>query len=384
MSTYNGKTVLQDLSAEVFFEIFDYFHFIELYNTFSNLNRRIDGYLDHLSNIYLYFSKRDEIITTKLKEKQLLYVRSIKFNWLTWSKDDQQHGLQEFFIQYPLASFQKLRSLTLSSITSNTEFPIIIDQLPLLSNLTSLDIQFDLYKSNITIDELRHVYETIFRYCITLKRLDITIYDDLDPRTRTRKEALFTQPIATQIEHLRFYELYMEEFDCILSPLSLPRVKSLTATIYHNPQQMYFSREGLALDFLTTLWLDFECTIGSESLESILKRTPNLKTFVITASDVGLIDYQKWQYFLSKYLLKVVKLHLHAYDWCDNEWFKRNEYLDFQTSTYWLTERGGAVQTECKQVWDEMGNEIDSISVTFRTTAFRNWQVKCMRCIRYE
>ena len=45
MSSYKRRTALEDLSAELFFEIFDYFNFIELYNTFSHLNRRIDAYL---------------------------------------------------------------------------------------------------------------------------------------------------------------------------------------------------------------------------------------------------------------------------------------------------------------------------------------------------
>ncbi|CAF4967844.1 unnamed protein product, partial [Rotaria socialis] len=48
-----SKTTLEDLSAELFFELFDFFYFTELYNTFAHLNQRIDGYLAQLPNIYL-------------------------------------------------------------------------------------------------------------------------------------------------------------------------------------------------------------------------------------------------------------------------------------------------------------------------------------------
>jgi hypothetical protein len=207
--------------------------------------------------------------------------------------------------------------------------------------------------------------------------------DNLDSRKRTHNKPLFTQPIATQIEHLEFYQFYIEEFDCILSPLSLPRVKSLDATIYYNPKQKNFSNEGLTLDFLTNLQLHFDYGITLAYLESILKRTPNLTIFIIASSSATLIDCQKWQYFLSKYLLKVVKFHLHACDWEERQWSKTNEYTDFQTSTYWLTERGGIVQTECKEVLDEMGTPIDSIFVNFTTMAFKNWKGKCSNCFRY-
>ena len=376
MPTYNRVTILEDLSAELFFEIFDYFHFTELYNTFSNLNRRIDGYLDDLSSIYLYFSKRGDLTTTKLNKKQLLCVRSIQFNWLASRKVDQR-DIQAFFIEYLLLSFQNLCSLKLWSITSNTDFFMIIDQLPFLSRLTSLHIQINLGRLKLTADEFQHAYEIIFRYCVALKRLDITIDDNLDPRKNIHKEVLLTQPIATQIEHLKFNQLYMEELDCILSPSSLPQIKSFSAMIYDTPERMDFSSEELTLNSLTNLRLHFDCGLDFTSLESILKRTPNLKTLVIGCKSVILIDHKQWQNFLSQYLLKVEKLHLHAVDWYGSEWFKRNEYLDFQTSTYWLTERNGLIETKYKRVMDLA----DSISVTFRTNAFKNWEGKCEYCL---
>lgn len=51
MPLNNHKSTFENLSAELFDEIFDYFYFHELYNSFSNLNRRIDDYLVQLSNI---------------------------------------------------------------------------------------------------------------------------------------------------------------------------------------------------------------------------------------------------------------------------------------------------------------------------------------------
>ncbi|CAF1589570.1 unnamed protein product, partial [Didymodactylos carnosus] len=181
MSSFNHITVLEDFSAELFFELFDFFHFIELYSMFAHLNRRIDDYLAELSKIYLTIIQSTDKLTTKLNEQQLLRVRLLKL--VIWNGKNR-HEIQEFFIQYPLKLFHQLRSLTLSDITFNTELPVTIDQLSFLHYLTSLDVQFDLFrpKSNLTIDEVRHAYETIFRCCVTLKTLNFTIWDDLNPR----------------------------------------------------------------------------------------------------------------------------------------------------------------------------------------------------------
>ncbi|CAF4007995.1 unnamed protein product [Rotaria sp. Silwood2] len=377
MPLFNRKTVFEDLSAELFFELFDFFHFTELYNTFAHLNQRIDGYLAQLSNIYLDLSSTKYILVTKLNKQQILGVKSLKF--MTFEHGGQ-HEKQEFFIQYPLKSFRQLRSLNLRLIISSTDLPIIIDQLPLLPYLTSLNITFDLFGSKLTVDDLRHTYEIIFRSCTTLKILKFIIMDHNDSRKRIHNVPLFNQPITTNIEYLDIYQLYFDEFDCILSPLFLPQVKSLTATIYDNPTQQDFPNDKLTVDFLTNLAVHFNWEFSFAYLESIFKRTPNLKSFLITSSPITLIDCQKWQYFLSKYLLKVVKFHLHACDWEQRQWSKRSEYTDFRTSTYWMIERSGLVRTECQQSLDEEGNGLDSISITFTTTSFQSWKKQCLYC----
>ncbi|CAF1089541.1 unnamed protein product [Rotaria sordida] len=232
---------------------------------------------------------------------------------------------------------------------------------------------FDLFESKLTVDDLRHTYEIIFRSCITLKTLKFTIMDHNDLRKRIHNAPLFNQPIATNIEYLDIYQLYFDEFDCILSPSFLPQVKSLTATIYNSPPQQDFLNDRLTVDFLANLVVHFNWGFTFAYLESVFKRTPNLKSFLITSSPITLIDCQKWQYFLSKYLVKVVKFHLHACDWEQLQWSKRNEYTDFRTSAYWMKERAGTVQTECQQLLDEEGNGLDSISITFTTTTFKSF-----------
>ena len=154
MALKNRKLTFQDLSAELFYEIFDYFRFHELYESFSNLNHRIDDYLAHLSNIFISdWSYQDPLtITINLNDKQISKVKSIKF--YKW-RHEEQHVMREFFIQYPLKSFQQLRSLTLIQITSNIEFPLIINQLPLLPFLTFLNIQFNLFRLHIRFNHSR-------------------------------------------------------------------------------------------------------------------------------------------------------------------------------------------------------------------------------------
>ncbi|CAF1330314.1 unnamed protein product [Rotaria magnacalcarata] len=371
-------TTLEDLSAELFFELFDFFHFTELSNTFAHLNQRIDAYLAQSPNIYLDLLSTKHKLVTKFNDHQLQCVKSLK---LMIFKEEKQHEKHEaFFIQYPIRLFQQLHSLNLRLIISATDLRSVIDQLPLLPSLIFLNITFDLYESKLTMDDLRHACKTIFLSCTKLKTLNFALMDHTEQRRRTHNAPLFNQPITSHLEYLDIYQLYFDEFDCILSSLFLPQIKSLTATIYDNPVQRDFPNEKLTFDFLTNLVVHFNWEFTFTYLESIFKRTPNLKSFIITSSSITIIDGPKWQYFLSKYLLKVIKFHLHASDWEQRNWLMRNEYTDFQTSTYWRRERNGNVHMGCQETLDEEGTGINSKSVTFTLVKVKTWTKKCLYC----
>ncbi|CAF4940677.1 unnamed protein product, partial [Rotaria socialis] len=282
----------------------------------------------------------------------------------------EKHEAVFYSISHKL--FQQLHSLTLRLIISTTDLRSIIDQLPLLPCLTFLNITFDLYQFKITIDDLRYACKTIFLSCTKLKALKLALMDHTEQHRRTHNAPLFNQSITSHLEYLDIYQLYFDEFDCILSSLFLPRIKSLTATIYDNPVQRDFPNEKLTFDFLTNLVVHFNWEFTFTYLESIFKRTPNLKSFIITSSSITIIDGPKWQYFLSKYLLKVIKFHLHASDWEQRSWLMRNEYTDFQTSTYWRRERNGNVHMGYQETLDEEGNGINSKSVTFTSMKVKN------------
>jgi len=373
MALKNRKSTFQDLSAELFYEIFDYFRFHELYESFSNLNHRIDDYLAQLSNIFITdWSYQDPLtITINLNDKQISKVKSIKF--YTW-RHEEQHVMREFFIQYPLKSFQQLRSLTLIPITSNIEFPLIINQLPLLPFLTFLNIQFNLfrYTSDLTIRELRLACETIICHCSTLKTLELQILCDLYSRERIHTKSIFTQSMTTNIKHFHIHQIYFEEFDYILSPSFLPHIKSLNVSLYYLQTRIEFQDiNGLVLNSLVNLKVDSDVPIELTCIESILKRTPNLRTLSISSSVATFIDCQKWEYFVSKYLQKIEAFRLYAQDY-EGNWSKSREFLDFQTSTFWSRERAGIVQTKREDTLDYEGNEFDSLTVIFTRMTFKN------------
>lgn len=371
------RTVFEDLSVELFFELFEFFHFAELCNTFAHLNQRIDNYLAQLPNIYLDLSSTKYILNTTINDDQLSCVKSLKA--LTIKGENRQRKAALIF-QHPLNSFRQLHSLSLRLTISSDDLRIIIDQLPLLPALVVLNIMFDLFQSQLTMDDLRHTCKTIFHSCIALKTLTLTIMDHSDQRKRIHNSPLFDQPIPSSIEYLDIDQLYFNEFDCMLSPLFLPRIKSLSATIYDNPTQRDFPNDKLTFDYLTNLIVNFNWDFTFTYLESIFKRTPNLKSFIITASPITLIDGPKWQYFLSTCLFKVVKFHLHASDWQQGYWPTRNECMNFQTSPYWGKERGGEIQMRNQEALDEEGNEMGSISITFTSIKCKPWKRKCLYC----
>ena len=376
MELDNCKSTLEDLSAELFYEIFEYFHFHELYQSFSNLNRRIENYLTQLPNISVDICPyRHALTTINLNEKQIANVKSIKFD--VW-RDEEHHVIPDFFIQYSLQSFVQLRSLTLLSITSNIEFPLIINQLSLLPFLTFLKIKFSLfrYTSDLTFDELQHVCETIICHCLTLKTLKLQILCDLHPRRKIHNKSLFTQSMTTNIKHFHIRQIYFEEFDYILSPSFLPQIKSLDVSLYYLQTRIEFRNiNGLVLDSLVNLRVDSDVPIKLKCIESILKRTPNLRTLSISSSVATFIDCQKWENFVSKYLQKIETFRLNARDY-ERKWSKTREFLDFQTSTYWSRERAGTIQTECEYISDYEENEIDSLTVNFTTITFKNANTK--------
>lgn len=380
MSSLKRITVLEDLPTELFFQIFDFLSFVELQNTFCHLNRRIDDYLTQLPNIHLLLSLK-HLSNIQLNDQQLLHVKSISFPRFVEEDSDE---IQKFFIQYPLKLFQRLRSLRIYSIISTIDIDVIINPLPFLPNITHLTIMVNLFPEKLTINDLQHTINIIFCSCVTLNKLAFIIMDDLDLRKRIHNAPVFNQLKPNNIEYLNIFKLYFNEFNSILSPLVFPRLKSLCATIHENLQQRNFPNDGLSFNVLVYLSLTFEWYATFERLESIFKQTSSLKTLVLSCSTIKLIDCQKWQYFLSKYLLKLVKFHLHGIDWDEVNWSERNEYTSFLTSTFWSDERGGVIQTNCQQVLDEEGSEVDSIFVHFTTMAFKYWKKQCSCCLRYQ
>ena len=57
------------------------------------------------------------------------------------------------------------------------------------------------------------------------------------------------------------------------------------------------------------------------------------------------------------------------------------EQKRIQRFSIWTKERGGTIETEYKQVLDELANEIDFIIIIFKTPSFENWNGKCSHCI---
>ncbi len=126
-------TGIENVSNEIFYEIFDYLDGGEVYNAFSNLNYRFQQLIRSSSFLFkLRFREtNDQQLINKYKEM----IRDYKHRIISFHLCLSPRSFSSFSID---SSFDRLESLSLTGIHPNTlsSYLIKLDRIPRLYSLT--------------------------------------------------------------------------------------------------------------------------------------------------------------------------------------------------------------------------------------------------------
>ncbi|CAF0908240.1 unnamed protein product [Rotaria sordida] len=304
---YMPITSIENLSNELFHEIFDYLDGSEIYQAFSNLNYRFQQFLNYSS-----FPLKIRINSSSYKSYMNTY-QQILFN--------NKHRIislhlflplqsNEFFSSYSIdSSFNCLESLLLFKIP-----PSIL--LSLLINLTCLPRLFSLtIDTQRTLDDLTEVYRLIF----LLPKLK---YMKCSAR---RTVVYMSLPIAKK-EQLTNIEYLVINHSCTFNQVST--IISYTPELYHlnlmKSYDNYFNNEILLpMDLFRLTYLSIKmCDIMLDELELFIAETGcNLKVLrIITHShERDYLDADQWQELIEDYLPDLEEFYLQYHEKVDPE-----------------------------------------------------------------
>ncbi|CAF4494733.1 unnamed protein product, partial [Didymodactylos carnosus] len=130
-------STIENLPPEIFFQIFEYIDVFDLFLAFSGLNSLFNDLLYRSTNLHLNFTRNCNyhILPISLNVNRL---RSLKLS------NTFLFSIENFFRQYPLESFEQLRSFTLMRLRIKDN----IDNIVKLEHLSSLILYLDDDNSN--------------------------------------------------------------------------------------------------------------------------------------------------------------------------------------------------------------------------------------------
>ncbi|CAF4806182.1 unnamed protein product [Rotaria sp. Silwood1] len=215
----------ENLSNELFYEIFDYLDGYEIYQAFSNLNSRFKALLTCSSlrlKIDLRFHPEDILqycstyVVTPNKD------RIISLRWSNLR--DYKSGFTLFNID---SLFSRLESLTLGDIESNQLIPLLISLIS-LPRLYSLTINYD--------DDLKDI-SNIYQILLNFPMLKDVTYLDAN-----RWERIISQ----HLHHLSTFEFKYEE----------PIDEDLEVSVYHERLNEFNSLFWMKRQWLFKIYID--------------------------------------------------------------------------------------------------------------------------------
>ncbi|CAF2842113.1 unnamed protein product [Rotaria sp. Silwood2] len=294
-TTLDDKKIVscfEDLSNELFYEIFDYFDGCELYKAFLNLNNRFQALLTcsslrlkielrfHPEPILHYYST-SIIAPNKHRIISLTLVNYHHYN----------SYLTRFCID---STFNQLESLVLGNIKSNELIPVI-------TNLISLPRLFSLtvyYYDDLK--QISNIYQTIFNLpMLNYYKLSCSSPQSFIPLSIASKEK-FSGIKYLVIDHC----CSVDELIAILS--YTPQLHRLTCEEV-NESKKNIIEDGLNMIISLTCISIARCNAEFDELETFLtKVSPQLEVLRINSfNDVTYLDANLWEQIISQHLLQL-------------------------------------------------------------------------------
>ncbi|CAF0905417.1 unnamed protein product [Adineta ricciae] len=311
-------TRIEDLSNEIFYEIFEYIECNYLYQAFSNLNARFKMLLD-----YPFLSLRMNLSAQSECEIQKYRTRFIMPNKHRIASLDL-HGSSSLPID---SSFTRLHSLICNQVPHH-QFVSILPILTYLPRLSSINVHFSNEIVNLT-----EIYQSLFLLpCLTKLELSAKGYSLTMTLLMNQSERYST------IKHLVMnHPCKLEELIILLS--YVPSLRHLTCMELCEHDQVIPQIMPLKLMNLRSMTIH-TCNVDFNQFEIFIQHVcKQLRYLCMTTShDISYLDANRWERLISQYLssLRILKFTYDEYFYQKIELASYHDLLNQFTTPFWL------------------------------------------------
>jgi hypothetical protein len=156
----NSYTRLEDLSNEIFFEIFDYLDAVDIFRGFSSLNRRISSILQIIPIRIVISNNHRRYEIDYLSSHLTCHAHQVIIVDIFDTIDDDSSIINLLFSQH---QFINLRSCTFISIHPSTQLENVIKQIKTFNRLVSFRI-FHPKNEKLNENAKKDLLQTIFMH----------------------------------------------------------------------------------------------------------------------------------------------------------------------------------------------------------------------------
>ena len=316
---------MEDLSNEIFYEIFEYIEYYDLFNAFSNLNNRFENLLNY-SFLSLKLNVNSESVSEVRKYCQQ-FMDPNKHRIVSLHLNDCLHMNASPPLHFIDSSFHRLESLIFNRV-QHDQFISLLPVLTSLSRLFSITVHF-----NDNIVNLTEIYRLIFRLPF-LKKLELSAKG---------YSLTMSLPINTFEQHSHIERMIINHACNLTELITLlsytPLLAHLTC-IELSKQHQYISQIVL-IKMLKLTRITFNmCNAMFDDFEIFIQKIcKQLRVLCInTSQDAAYLDAIRWERLISQHMpyLRVFNFEYHEYHYQSIELSSHNNQLNQFTSSFWV------------------------------------------------
>jgi hypothetical protein len=318
---------LEDLSNELFYEIFDYLDGCNVHSAFSNLNIRFQNLIACSSLPFRINlgSKSNSILEHHCRH----VIIPNRHRILSFHLGDELL-IDEFFKYCTIDSlFYRLESIVLSEVTTDKLLMILfyLNSLPRLFSLSILMTEDDYY-------DLGDIYRLIFSLpTLKYNKLSLLGCELLN----------IVVPIAIN-EKFSTIEYLVIDYPCTLKQLTnllchTPRISRLTCERLGESEENVNKDVPITLSYLTHISIG-ECDVEFDEFEVFIRKiSSQLQVLHISiAWNTAYLDASRWEQLIKKYMPHLNKFYFNYDQYIDDD-FNINPgytFINQFTSPFWL------------------------------------------------
>ncbi|CAF1476533.1 unnamed protein product, partial [Adineta steineri] len=310
-------TCFENLSNELFYEIFDYLGDDYIYETFSNLNYRFQ-HLITCSSIPLKIKFRSTATSQSIDCCKTVVVpnrhriRSLNF---------EHESLLNIFFKHCIidSSFNRLQSIVLGNMSINRA-AILLFYLKSLPNLVSLTMCIEEEEDS----DLSDIYRMIFSLP-SLKYNKLSLYVDYD-----EEDLNISIPLALNAQFSTIEYMVMNHTCTLNNLMSIlchtPRVHHLICdTLQEATESNVTNEQSIILSNLVYIRIN-NCEINFDRFEMFMKKVSSQLQIlhIKQGANKAYLDANRWQRLIKKY---IPNLHKFIYE------YPGYEYNDYETTS---------------------------------------------------